>query len=458
MKKPQKRIHFSDSSEFRIRPPENNTFDEQSPLCAENSVFSETNSKFDEENRLTESIDMQADNAAEKRKEKKNNLLKQILRTAFHGGAAALTVLVITSALSSAGNDYGKNVEKMNEILEPFRDSAFSKQTSNMGSLKGLWNSDPDAPHDYDSGIKSKEGSCLEAAEYTYTCRKCGITKTVESEAGGHKPGETKTENRIEPDCENDGFYENVVYCSVCGIELSREKVTIPSAGEHKQGEPITENKVEPTCTSEGSYESVIYCSACGKELSREVITLDILPHTEGDPVTENTVKASCTEAGTHDEVIYCADCSTELSRETVTDSNALGHTYKKYINAWNTQQIEFNEDDPESWFCIAVCDRCGEPAISISFSKSTQKVTATVSSEFISEMKKMGAQYFSWILQLDYEGDTAGIDELEYTGRTATFRVSPDWDSDKVRVSLEAYNDDGTFYFNTMSRAVTIR
>lgn len=55
--------------------------------------------------------------------------------------------------------------------------------------------------------------------------------------ATGHKPGEAVMENVIDPDCNTDGSYEEVIYCSVCDREISREekvldKVTISAVGD----------------------------------------------------------------------------------------------------------------------------------------------------------------------------------------------------------------------------------
>ena len=42
----------------------------------------------------------------------------------------------------------------------------------------------------------------------------------------------------------------------------------------HSAAEPIEENRVDANCTSDGSYDMVVYCSVCGKEISREHKTI----------------------------------------------------------------------------------------------------------------------------------------------------------------------------------------
>lgn len=41
---------------------------------------------------------------------------------------------------------------------------------------------------------------------------------------------------------------------------------------EHTEGDIVRENQVEATYTSDGSYDAVVYCTVCGEELSRETI------------------------------------------------------------------------------------------------------------------------------------------------------------------------------------------
>ncbi|MBQ1977717.1 MAG: hypothetical protein II225_03110, partial [Ruminococcus sp.] len=58
----------------------------------------------------------------------------------------------------------------------------------------------------------------------------------------------------------------------------------------HTNGAIVVENNVAPTCTTTGSYDNVVYCTVCGEELSRETITVDALGHTKGETVVENKV------------------------------------------------------------------------------------------------------------------------------------------------------------------------
>ena len=68
------------------------------------------------------------------------------------------------------------------------------------------------------------------------------------------------------PDCDDTGLTDGTK-CSVCGKTLE-ERQEIPANG-HVEGETVIENATAATCTQEGSYDEAIYCTACGEELSR---------------------------------------------------------------------------------------------------------------------------------------------------------------------------------------------
>ena len=94
-------------------------------------------------------------------------------------------------------------------------------------------------------------------------------------------------DDEVPATCSAEGSYDEVICCSVCGAELSRETRRIAKT-DHTPGEPEQENEVPATCTEEGSYDEVVCCSVCGEELSREQKTIDKLPVTFA--VTEVTV------------------------------------------------------------------------------------------------------------------------------------------------------------------------
>ena len=166
----------------------------------------------------------------------------------------------------------------------------------------------------------------------------------------GHAEGEAVVENNVEPTCTEEGSHDVVIYCTVCGEELSRESKTIEKI-EHTPGEAVRENEHPATCTTEGSYDEVIYCTVCGEELSRESKTIEKIAHTPGEAVRENEVPATCTTEGSYDEVIYCTVCGEELSREAKTVA-ALGH-------AWGEWTVTAEPTCTEKGEETRACSRC---------------------------------------------------------------------------------------------------
>ena len=121
---------------------------------------------------------------------------------------------------------------------------------------------------------EGKASTCSEAGYAAYdTCSRCDYSTYEELPLAEHTPATEVKENTVAATCTENGSYESVVYCSVCGEELSRETVTVNATG-HIPEEAVKENEIPNTNTSDGSYDSVIYCSVCGAEISRETVTV----------------------------------------------------------------------------------------------------------------------------------------------------------------------------------------
>ena len=89
------------------------------------------------------------------------------------------------------------------------------------------------------------------------TCARCGET---EGEPLGHSPADPVTENERDPLCAEEGSYQDVVYCSVCGEELSRTDQSVAPMGH------TTRNGI---------------CDRCGEEIHDKITG-------EGDSVQED--------------------------------------------------------------------------------------------------------------------------------------------------------------------------
>ncbi len=102
----------------------------------------------------------------------------------------------------------------------------------------------------------------------------------------------TKEENRKEPSCGTDGSYDSVTYCSVCGKELGRVTVAVPSTGEHNYVE-VEGSRVPGTCTTAGS---VIKRCGCGAEIT-ETLPVDSTGHVWTGRVVDEKLP-TCIEEG----------------------------------------------------------------------------------------------------------------------------------------------------------------
>lgn len=91
----------------------------------------------------------------------------------------------------------------------------------------------------------------------------------------------TFVETVSEHTCTENGESKYKATVTVDGEEYTNERVvTVPASG-HTPGEAV-EEIIAPTYDEEGHVDSVVYCSVCGAELSREVSsTIDKLPKTD---------------------------------------------------------------------------------------------------------------------------------------------------------------------------------
>ena len=79
-------------------------------------------------------------------------------------------------------------------------------------------------------------------------------------------------------------------------------------------GEPVREDEIASTCAAEGSYDEVVYCTLCGREVSRIKVFTEKVAHVPDEPVQENIMETASSEIN-YDEVIYCTVCGEELER-----------------------------------------------------------------------------------------------------------------------------------------------
>ena len=175
-------------------------------------------------------------------------------------------------------------------------------------------------------------------------------TKEVVMTAEGHKHGATVRENVVAATCTTEGSYDEVVYCTVCNAEISREKKTIPMIAHTLTATAAK----DATCTASGN---IAYwtCSVCWKKFSdaegTTEVTNTVIP-ANGHSLTSIAAKAAtCTEIGWH-AYQKCSHCDYTTYREIP----ALGHSF-------GAPEFHWTGNDQEGWTATAsfTCSACHE-------------------------------------------------------------------------------------------------
>ena len=194
--------------------------------------------------------------------------------------------------------------------------------------------------HEYDNSCDTTCNKCeetREVGEHAFdnacdaTCNVCGATREIT-----HTAGEAVVENKVESSCTVAGSQDNVVYCSVCETELSRETVTVDATGHtHING----------------------VCS-CGDDI-RKTITIEFSQHNIANETDANglkfedfTINAS---KGTHQNSTpkyYTSDASIRVyvgNTLTVTSEGfvILNITFTTVSDSYNLKNAKFTSGTP---------------------------------------------------------------------------------------------------------------
>ena len=163
--------------------------------------------------------------------------------------------------------------------------------------------------HKWDSGTVTKAATCTEKGAKTFECTLCYKKKTEEIKATGHT---AVTDKAVAATCTTDGKTAGS-HCSKCGTIITAQQ-TVKATGHTA----VTDKAVAATCTTDGKTEGS-HCSKCGAVIvAQQTIKAG---HT---PVTDKAVAATCTTdgktAGSH-----CSKCGTIITAQQTV--KATGHT-----------------------------------------------------------------------------------------------------------------------------------
>lgn len=214
--------------------------------------------------------------------------------------------------------------------------------------------------HKWDKENITKEATCTEDGEKTYTCSVCQNTKTEKIPATGHnwknvsvegisetqcqctkcnitKPHELEEISTTQPTCTSAGIITS--QCKDCKAVVKKEDSEHPALG-HTWGEWIVTR--ESTCIVKG--EKTRYCSNCGETEVEEI------PLADHSLQTVNKKPATCAQEG-YTGNQECSICHEILERGKVLPKLAK-HTWNKGVI---TKQSTYKTNGMKTYTCT-VC------------------------------------------------------------------------------------------------------
>lgn len=186
----------------------------------------------------------------------------------------------------------------------------------------------PDAAGHYSYAWDTDPTTATISADTTFTAK---LTTTP------HNP-QTLDSDIVDATCGKDGSKTVTTSCSDCGYVISVEhNVVIPATNNHTPAAAVKENVKPATCESAETYDSVVYCSVCGQEISRTQMTGEAaLGHKWGEwKHDDSTAKAeskhtrTCENDATHTDSAACNFTSQVTQNQTADQPEITTYTCK---------------------------------------------------------------------------------------------------------------------------------
>lgn len=185
--------------------------------------------------------------------------------------------------------------------------------------------------HNFNNGKVTTEATCLNAGVKTFTCTRCGETRTESISALGHNFNNGRITS--EPTCTNAGV--KTFTCSRCGGTRTE---SVAALGHNYDGGRVT---LEPTCANQGT--RTFTCTRCGETRTEAIAA------TGNHTYVTSTQEATCTEGGC--TVHTCSVCGDSYQDNTTAP---LGHTTT--LNWRETQPATCGAAGTRE----GTCTRCG--------------------------------------------------------------------------------------------------
>lgn len=202
------------------------------------------------------------------------------------------------------------------------------KEGQSPASVPALPTKDPDAAGHYSYAWDTDPTTATISADTTFTAK---LTTTP------HNP-QTMDSNIVDATCGKDGSKTVTTSCSDCGYVISVENnVVIPATNNHTPAAAVKENVKPATCETAETYDSVVYCSVCGQEISRTQMTGEAaLGHKWGEwKHDDSTAKADskhthiCLNDASHTESEACNFISKVTQQQTADQPEITTYTCK---------------------------------------------------------------------------------------------------------------------------------
>ena len=195
-------------------------------------------------------------------------------------------------------------------------------------SVPALPTKAPDAAGHYSYAWDTDPTTATISADTTFTAK---LTTTP------HNP-QTLDSDIVDATCGKDGSKTVTTSCSDCDYVISVEhNVVIPATNNHTPAAAVKENVKPATCETAETYDSVVYCSVCGKEISRTQMTGEAaLGHKWGEWKHDDyTAKAeskhtrTCENDATHTDSAACNFTSQVTQNQTADQPEITTYTCK---------------------------------------------------------------------------------------------------------------------------------
>lgn len=202
------------------------------------------------------------------------------------------------------------------------------KEGQSPASVPALPTKAPDAAGHYSYAWDTDPTTATISADTTFTAK---LTTTP------HNP-QTLDSDIVDATCGKDGSKTVTTSCSDCGYVISVEhNVVIPATNNHTPAAAVKENVKPATCETAETYDSVVYCSVCGKEISRTQMTGEAaLGHKWGEwKHDDSTAKAeskhtrTCANDATHTDSAACNFTSQVTQNQTADQPEITTYTCK---------------------------------------------------------------------------------------------------------------------------------